>query len=81
MSQEKYIGRDVHQATISVAVMDGQGKLILTAGFIPAAPAKTKKPPTRAAFRITKFAYGITPAGGWGIAPCVVAAAASFKIL
>jgi hypothetical protein len=28
MSQEKYIGMDVHQATISVAVMDGDGKLI-----------------------------------------------------
>jgi hypothetical protein len=26
MSQEKYIGMDVHQATISVAVMDGKGK-------------------------------------------------------
>ena len=26
MSQEKYIGMDVHQATISVAVMDAQGK-------------------------------------------------------
>jgi hypothetical protein len=26
MSGEKYIGRDVHQATISVAVMDSQGK-------------------------------------------------------
>ena len=29
MSQEKYIGMDVHQATISVAVMDGQGKLMM----------------------------------------------------
>jgi hypothetical protein len=29
MSQEKYIGMDVHQATISAAVMDGQGKLIM----------------------------------------------------
>jgi transposase len=29
MSQEKYIGMDVHQATISVAVMDGSGKLIM----------------------------------------------------
>jgi hypothetical protein len=29
MSQEKYIGMDVHQATISVAVMDGHGKLIM----------------------------------------------------
>jgi hypothetical protein len=27
MSQEKYIGMDVHQATISVAVMDARGKL------------------------------------------------------
>jgi hypothetical protein len=26
MNQEKYIGMDVHQATISVAVMDGRGK-------------------------------------------------------
>ena len=30
MSQEKYIGMDVHQATISVAVMDAQGKLDVT---------------------------------------------------
>ena len=29
MNQEKYIGMDVHQATISVAVMDGKGKLIM----------------------------------------------------
>ena len=29
MSQEKYIGMDVHQATISVAVMDDDGKLIM----------------------------------------------------
>jgi transposase len=29
MSQEKYIGMDVHQATVSVAVMDSQGKLIM----------------------------------------------------
>jgi hypothetical protein len=26
MSQQKYIGMDVHQATISVAVMDSGGK-------------------------------------------------------
>jgi hypothetical protein len=26
---EKYIGLDVHQATISVAVMDGSGKLVM----------------------------------------------------
>jgi hypothetical protein len=29
MSQEKYIGMDVHQATISVAVMDSSGNLIM----------------------------------------------------
>ena len=29
MSGEKYIGLDVHQATISVAVMDSQGKIIM----------------------------------------------------
>jgi hypothetical protein len=29
VSQEKYIGMDVHQATISVAVMDARGKLIM----------------------------------------------------
>jgi hypothetical protein len=29
MSSEKYVGLDVHQATISVAVMDSQGKVIM----------------------------------------------------
>ena len=29
MSQEKYIGMEVHQATISVAAMDSSGKLIM----------------------------------------------------
>ena len=29
MSSEKYIGMDVHQATISVAGMDSQGKMIM----------------------------------------------------
>src|SRR5512135_1828125 len=29
MSSEKYIGLDVHPATISVAVMDSQGKVIM----------------------------------------------------
>ena len=29
MNQQKYIGMDVHQATISVAVMDSEGKLIM----------------------------------------------------
>jgi DNA-binding PucR family transcriptional regulator len=29
MSSEKYIGLDVHQATISVAVMDSQGKVMV----------------------------------------------------
>src|SRR5438093_7816546 len=29
MSSEKYIGMDVHQATISVAVLDSQGKTLM----------------------------------------------------
>ena len=29
MNSEKYIGLDVHQATISVAVLDSKGKLIM----------------------------------------------------
>ena len=29
MSQEKYIGMDVHQATISVAVKNAEGKLLM----------------------------------------------------
>ena len=34
MNQAKYIGMDVHQATISVAVMDSAGKLILESGVL-----------------------------------------------
>jgi hypothetical protein len=29
MSQDKYIGMDVHQASVSVAVLDGGGKLTM----------------------------------------------------
>ena len=29
MNEEKYMGMDVHQATISVAVMDSKGKVIM----------------------------------------------------
>ena len=29
MSSEKYIGLDVHQATVSVAVMDSSGKVVM----------------------------------------------------
>ena len=29
MTGEKYIGLDVHQATISVAVMDPRGKIVM----------------------------------------------------
>ena len=29
VNDEKYIGLDVHQATISVAVMDGSGKVVM----------------------------------------------------
>ena len=33
MDGEKYIGLDVHQATISVAVLDSTGKLVMTASI------------------------------------------------
>ena len=33
MNSEKYIGLDVHQATISAAVMDSQGKLVTESIF------------------------------------------------
>ena len=29
MDSKKYIGMDVHQATISIAVMDGRGKVVM----------------------------------------------------
>ena len=29
MNSEKYIGLDVHQATISIAVMDSTGKVVM----------------------------------------------------
>jgi len=33
MNQEKYIGMDVHQATISVAVRDSSGNLIMESSW------------------------------------------------
>jgi hypothetical protein len=38
MSSEKYIGMDVHQATISVAVLDSQRKTIM--GFATEGPSE-----------------------------------------
>ena len=29
MTRDKYIGLDVHQATISIAVLDSRGKLVM----------------------------------------------------
>jgi hypothetical protein len=37
MNQEKYIGMDVHDASISAAVMNAQGKLLMDVGPTPAA--------------------------------------------
>jgi len=39
MSSEKYIGLDVHQATISIAVVDSQGKVVMES--IPETKAST----------------------------------------
>ena len=33
MNQEKYIGMDVHAATISVAVLNTQGKVLMESGL------------------------------------------------
>ena len=35
MSSEKYIGLDVHQATICVAVMDAKGKVVMNPSWKP----------------------------------------------
>jgi hypothetical protein len=39
MSQDKYIGTDVHQATISIAVLDSRGKLVMESRESTAASA------------------------------------------
>jgi len=45
MSQEKYIGMDVHQATISVAVMDAaETKASTMVEFIQGRPSYTRLP-------------------------------------
>ena len=36
MNSERYIGLDVHQATISVAVMDSAGKVVMESMFYEA---------------------------------------------
>ena len=47
MNQEKYIGMDVHQATISVAVMDSSGKLIIECILETKAALLALRPPHR----------------------------------
>ena len=58
MNSEKYIGLDVHQATISVAVMDSTGKLVMesiletkAATIIPRPESKDAPIPPHAASR------------------------------
>ncbi|MFZ0296021.1 MAG: hypothetical protein WAL52_20585 [Candidatus Sulfotelmatobacter sp.] len=42
MNQEKYIGMDVHQATISVAMMNSSGQLIMECLLETKAPAPSR---------------------------------------
>ena len=51
MSGEKYIGLDVYQATISVAVIDPQGKLVMES--ILQTKASTITPATEKPMRIS----------------------------
>ena len=53
MSSEKYIGLDVHQATISVAVVDSQGKVVMESIL------ETK------ASTILEFLAGVMEEGQW----------------
>ena len=45
MNDAKYIGLDVHQATISVAVMDSAGKLVMEAVLETKAEANLSRKP------------------------------------
>jgi hypothetical protein len=47
MNSEKYIGLDVHQATICVAVMDPKGKVIMESILETKAHAQHKGAPRR----------------------------------
>jgi hypothetical protein len=53
MSGEKYIGLDVHQATISVAVVDSQGFPVRPAGTCKKATAL--KTPCRVTLRVVRI--------------------------
>lgn len=45
MNQEKYIGMDVHQATISAAVMNAEGKLLMECLLETKAAKRSCQPP------------------------------------
>jgi hypothetical protein len=42
MNNEKYIGLDVHQATVVVAVLDSRGKLVMESILETEAAARTE---------------------------------------
>ena len=70
MNSEKYIGLDVHQATISVAVLDASGKLlmesiletsaatILSSSFEPRPPLATPLTANRAIWFALRWSLG-----------------------
>ena len=61
MNGEKYIGLDVHQATISVAVLDSSGKLvmesILESGSFDFAPSVVRTANLRDGFHNSNATY------------------------
>jgi hypothetical protein len=60
MNQEKYIGMDVHQAAISVAVMDGRGKLIMECRQRLSPPLAGNFPSLRASLHNTNQRFRAT---------------------
>ena len=72
MNNEKYIGLDVHQATIVVAVMDSTGKLVMES--ILETEAATMKMPIklqlvvaiRKVVRIVNITTAVRNGGGYG---------------
>ena len=65
MSSEKYIGLDVHQATISVAVLDSRGKLVMES--IVETKAATRGKPQPAGFKALSAHEGGTAMGFYNV--------------
>lgn len=69
MHQEKYIGMDLHPATISVPVMDAQGKLLMECllewAWRATAITTSTVPSTSTRRRVIRHLAGDQPAAAW----------------